>query len=136
MSEPTTEAGRDLLASAKTFYEYEPCRLPSILAIEAEARTLDADRLRAAWLEHRRKAPGGPCSPEGCATYIAAEYGLAPASQTLTLGGERLLRALKAVIELPTVVPDHPHGGVHPPYLEWVKVAAIVDTALGPETDT
>lgn len=40
--------------------------------------------------------------------------------------------ALQAIIDLPTVVPDHPHGGVHPPYLEWTRVAAIARAALDP----
>lgn len=38
--------------------------------------------------------------------------------------------ALQAIVDLPTVVPDHPHGGVHPPYLEWRAVVDIARAAL------
>jgi hypothetical protein len=41
---PTTAAGRALLDSPKTFYDYPPCRLPSILAIEAEATAAEHER--------------------------------------------------------------------------------------------
>ena len=48
---------------------------------------------------------------------------------------ERLRGALEAIVNHPCVVPDHPHGGVHPPYLEWKPVAHIARSALGaPET--
>lgn len=40
-----------------------------------------------------------------------------------------LRAALDAILALPTVVPDHPHGGVYPPYLEWTKVAEIIRAA-------
>lgn len=38
--------------------------------------------------------------------------------------------ALEAIVDLPTVVPDHDHGGVYPPYLEWVRVAELARAAL------
>ena len=43
---------------------------------------------------------------------------------------ERLRGALEAIIDHLCVVPDHPHGGIHPPYLEWKPVAHIAREAL------
>jgi hypothetical protein len=50
---------------------------------------------------------------------------------------DKLREALQQIINLPTVTPDHAHGGVHPPYLEWHRVAAIARSALAatPQAD-
>jgi hypothetical protein len=46
-----------------------------------------------------------------------------------------LREALQRIIDLPTVVPDHGHGGVLPPYLEWHRVAEIARAALASSDD-
>jgi len=65
-------------------------------------------------------------NPDGTLTELVEKRYLTHAEQRT----RDLEAALQRIIDLPCVVPDHPHGGVHPPYLEWTKVAGEARAAI------